>query len=311
MILVDTSELKRPTQRKLHAAWCELHDRQVLAPPSVARELAPLAADTIWSERKSAAETLLELNDPNVPRQRRGELLQQAWWAQMWRGNSSPYRIIKLTAEQETLTSGLIEEIDPRCFPTTDSDDIGDHPDARIICESLALGAKMLLTSNMRTIDHVEVNNWATENGGRLGFKAEPVLYQADATLTEWTSTPAELERWIQAGFLTCWPHDDNASAKNVIEHTLKGISTMVRGTGGKLRMAGERLINGLENHPDPINLVERTRARLPSPTIQTDRRHPAYPPHSDSRPKPPNPPYPGSGSSSTHEQYQPLHPTR
>ncbi len=45
MTVVDTTELGRPTQRKLHAAWRELHGKQVLAPPAVARELAPLGAD--------------------------------------------------------------------------------------------------------------------------------------------------------------------------------------------------------------------------------------------------------------------------
>ena len=312
MILVDTSELKRPTQRKLHAAWCELHKRQVLAPPSVARELAPLAADTIWSGKKSAAETLLELDDANVPGERRAELLQQAWWARMWRNVSSPYRIIQLDTGQQALASTLINEIDTRCFPTTDPDDIGDHADARIVCESLALGAKMLLTSNMRTIDHVEVNNWATENGDRLGFKPEPVLYQADAMLTEWTSTRADLERWIQAGFLACWPHDDKAPARDVIQRTLTGLSAMARGSGGKLTMASERLINGLENHPDPTGLVERTRERLPSQTIQTDRGHPAYRPYPNSQPEsPPTPPPPAAEPSNAGSRNQPPRPTR
>ncbi len=309
-ILVDTSELKRPMQRKLHAAWRELHNRQVLAPPSVARELAPLAADTIWSRRKSAAETLLD--DADLPGERRAELLQQAWWARMWRNTSSPYRIVPLSTEQQTLASELITEIDARCFPTTDPDDIGDHADARIVCESMALGAKMLLTSNMRTIDHIEVNNWATENGERLGFNPEPVLFQADATLSEWTSKPADLEQWIQAGFLACWPHDDKASAKEVIERTLDGISAMARGSGGKLTMTSARLINGLENHPDPIRLVERTRARLPSQTIQTDRAHPSYPLRHYSLPEfPPRAPDPGSGHGHAPEEDRPRHPTR
>ena len=312
MILVDTSELKRPTQRKLHAAWCELHGRQVLAPPSVARELAPLAADTIWTGTKSAAETLLELDNANVPVERRAELRQQAWWAQVWRNTSSPYGIVQLTTEQQALASRLINKIDARCFPTTDPDDIGDHTDARIVCESMALGAKMLLTSNMRTIDHIEVNRWATENGSRLGFKAQPVLYQADATLTHWTSKPAEMEQWIQAAFLACWPHDDAASAKEVIQGTLKGISAMARGSGGKLTMTSERLINGLENHPDPISLVERTRERLPSQTIQTDRIHPSYTLHSRSQPAtPPRPPDPASGYADGREENRPRHPTR
>ena len=56
MILVDTTELMRPTQRKLHAAWQELQGQQVLATPSVAKELAPLAVDVPWMGRPSDAE---------------------------------------------------------------------------------------------------------------------------------------------------------------------------------------------------------------------------------------------------------------
>ena len=71
----------------------------------------------------------------------------------------------------------------------------------------------------------------------------------------------------------------------------------MARGSGGKLTMTSERLINGLENHPDPIGLVERTRVRLPSPTIQTDRTHPSNPLRRDSQPvSPARAPDPASG---------------
>ena len=52
----------------------------------------------------------------------------------------------------------------------------------------------------------------------------------------------------------------------------------MTHGSGGKLPEAGARLINGLEQHPDPIALVERTRRLFPSATIRTDRGHPTYP---------------------------------
>ena len=53
----------------------------------------------------------------------------------------------------------------------------------------------------------------------------------------------------------------------------------MSRGSGGKLQEAAARLINGLEQHEDPEKLVERTRAELPSATIETDRFH-TFPPH-------------------------------
>ena len=55
--LVDTSELKRPTQRKLHAAWRELQGERVLASPGVADELAPLAANVLWREGPSEPST--------------------------------------------------------------------------------------------------------------------------------------------------------------------------------------------------------------------------------------------------------------
>ena len=67
MILVDTRELTRPTQRKLHAAWQELQGRQVLATPSVARELAPLAVDVPWMGRPSDAENRLRAGGSRPP----------------------------------------------------------------------------------------------------------------------------------------------------------------------------------------------------------------------------------------------------
>ena len=88
----------------------------------------------------------------------------------------------------------------------------------------------------------------------------------------------AELERWIQAGLLACWPSANNAPAGAVLDSTEEGIGRMTRGDGGKLRHAGQRLLNGLRKHPDPDGLVERTRRRLPSPTVESDRRHPTYP---------------------------------
>jgi hypothetical protein len=136
----------------------------------------------------------------------------------------------------------------------------------------------MLLTSNMRTIDRSEVNRWAVENGKALGFKPEPVLFHADATLVSWTAEPAQLERWIQAGMIACWPREDDAPTMTVIDRTLEGIGAMSRGSGGKLQDAAARLVNGLEQHDDPEALVERTRARLPSATVETDRFHPTYP---------------------------------
>ena len=76
---------------------------------------------------------------------------------------------------------------------------------------------------------------------------------------------------------IASWPVRDEASAEQVIRATVQHIGTLVR-TGGPLPNASARLLNELENHPNPVDLVERTRRRFPSPTITTDRAHPSYP---------------------------------
>ncbi len=283
MILVDMSELMRPTQRKLHAAWQELQDRQVLATPSVARELAPLAVDVAWMGGPSDAENRLRAAGSSLPKRRQSELRLQAWWGRMWADGNSPYRIVALTPEQEELAERIRTVIDPACFPNTDPEDIPGLGDAAIVSESMALGAKLLLTSDLRSIDHIEVNRWTVDHGAEWGIRAEEILHDADLTFLNWTRTPAGLERWIQAGLLACWPSPDNAPAGEVLDSTEDGIRRMTHGDGGKLRLAGQRLLNGLRKHPDPDGLVERTRGLLPSATVESDRRHPTYP-HRPSR---------------------------
>jgi hypothetical protein len=51
----------------------------------------------------------------------------------------------------------------------------------------------------------------------------------------------------------------------------------MAGGTGGKLKDSAERLVNGIDKHPDPERLVEETRTRFPSRTIDTGRYYQHY----------------------------------
>ena len=145
--------------------------------------------------------------------------------------------------------------------------------------ESLVLNAKMLLTSNLNTIDRIELNNWARGHGHEWSVPAEDFVFDADRQMVDWSRDPDELERLVQAGLLACWPTDDTLDAKAITLLTRDRIDRMRTGSGGKLKECAERLINGIDKHPDPIALVERTRAsQLPSPTVEAERRHPSYP---------------------------------
>ncbi len=94
----------------------------------------------------------------------------------MWREEQSPYRVIELNEEQDRVYRNLLRAIDPGCFRNANAAFVSEHRDTQIICESIAVNATMLMTSNMRSIDRERVNEWAINNGDRLGFAAEPVV---------------------------------------------------------------------------------------------------------------------------------------
>ena len=278
MIFVDTTELKRRIQRQLHAAWWELQGKQVLAPPAVALELAPQGAGSARHGRESEAERDLRLDSEKLDVDEVQNLKVQAWWAQQWREPKGPYRIAVPNREQRQLETEILKTIDYRCFPATDALRFDrEMGDPRIVAQTLAMGAQMLLTSDRKSMNRNRINEWAIANGDRLGFPARDVLFQVDEVFMQWIRKPEGRERWIQAGFIACWPRRDDADAWQVIDETRSAVERMGAGTGGKLPAAAEQLVKDLIDHPDPVGLVKRTRAGFPSPTIEAERRHPTY----------------------------------
>jgi hypothetical protein len=75
----------------------------------------------------------------------------------MWRDPESPYEKLELTREQRELHTTLLSNMPRECFPTANPLLLVDNRDTQIVGETLALGGKMLLTSNMRTIDHIRL----------------------------------------------------------------------------------------------------------------------------------------------------------
>ena len=275
LILPDTSELLQPLPRKLHAAWAELNGRKVKLPPTVAVELAPEGYPPTGHDGISAAELRLQSKTDQLTERQERQLQQQAWWALMWRKEGTPYELIELTSSRQELADELERAIDPGCFRNTKPAFIGGHRDTKIVCETLAVGGTILLTSNVRSIDHRRVNDWAIANGDRLEFRAARVVQEADAMLLRSTRKRQKLDKWLQAGLMACWPRNDNAPADKIVKQTIADVRHM---TYGRLQGAGIRLVKGLQEHRNREQLVERVRERLPSPTILTDRQHPSYP---------------------------------
>ena len=276
LMLVDTTEVLRPWPRKLHAALAEIAGRKVLVPPTVATELAPLVAPEGLNVRTSEAEQLLKAN-PQLGKSRRREVEQQAWWASVWRDDKSPYGIIQLTEEQRELTNQLRKSLPVTGFRNAKAGYVADHRDARIVAESMAVGAKVLLTSNLRSIEHDAVNAWAVANGPRFGLRAEAVVHEADGVLTAQAQGRDGRDRLVQAGLMACWPLDDRTAADAIIDAATSRIRKASQ-QSGRLPETGAVLVDALQDKDRARELVERVRQGLPSAAITTDREHPSFP---------------------------------
>ena len=97
MILFDTTEMRKPTTRKLHAAIAELERRQALVSPTAARELAANGHEPRSVNEVRTAEHMLQAERGRLTPRKKNRLEQDAWWAQMWRDPNSPYGLVELS----------------------------------------------------------------------------------------------------------------------------------------------------------------------------------------------------------------------
>lgn len=269
-----------PTPRKLHTALAELEGRQAAVSPTVAAELARTGHEPALIDGISPAEHALKTKHDELPPKERQRFERDAWWAQMWRDPESPYRLVALTTEESLLADDIAAAFDRSCFTAPIGAPLAEHHDAQIVAEALATNAKLLLTSNMRSIRQTEVNDWAERWGDKLGFVPQRVVNDADATLVGWARDPKREDRLLQAALMACWPDDDSATAGQIIHTTALVLNAMGADGGGRLPATATKLAARLRTHPDREDLLNRTRMNLPSLTIETDRDHPSHPRH-------------------------------
>ena len=276
----DTTELFRNGPRKFHAAWAEVHDGYVNMTPTVGRELAPQAVVPGWQTKVSEPERLLARAARGEEEQSATSKLRrerQAWWVQMWRSPHSPYKLHDVTEEHEDTLEALLDAIPAECFPAANNATIPLHRDARIVCETAALGGRMLLTTNMGTMEHKRVNKWFKMNAPKFGLPARGVVFRTDTALAAELKRPGGLEKGLQAAMLATWTkHERNRD--EIVSDCLKRLKQMYDGTGGQLRATARLLHHGLQQHPDPDRIVLDVRRRLPSPAAESDYNHPTHP---------------------------------
>lgn len=142
----DTMTLSRPTARKLVGCWMDNARTRTLVLPQVWRKLT------------------------YEPEPTRAFGSTHAWQAAA-RHVDAPYRWATLTDEEYKLSGEIRASFTQACFPQVPHDGIMNHSDAVIVSQALALKTDALVSSDIRSIDHYEINNLIERAwGGNVGF---------------------------------------------------------------------------------------------------------------------------------------------
>ena len=160
----DTNMLTRPTQRRLMTLWTELSGQRTALLPQVHAELTATPAF-------EAPKTL-----PSARAQREA-------WAAVVQAPHSPFELVALDDNARARFGEIIAQFTLPCFPMLNNvDEITTHSDAIVLAQGLAAGMDVIVSNNMRSVDHFEINGLVREVFGRnagLLLVADDALLEA------------------------------------------------------------------------------------------------------------------------------------
>lgn len=132
----------------------------------------------------------------------------------------------------------------------------------------------MLVTGNMRSVDHAEVNDWAARHARSYGIEHQDVMQVQDETMPRLYTGPEGRRELCAIGLGAAWPGASDASLVE-IERALHGMLSAME--GARLGDTGAVIADTWRSAPDPETLIEDVRARLPRKMRASERRHPAF----------------------------------
>ena len=254
-IALDTNLLTRPTQRRLVALWCEQAGQKIAVLPQVRNELMQRGVRT----GRSVAVRI------------------EAWKA-LLEEPATPYRPVSLDGPDADLCEQVLTSLTVPCFPQLSSaDEIPANSDAVIIAESVACGMKMLVTNNMRSLDHAEVNGLVKELWGR-----DKLLVHADAAMVDAHQHGEAARELLRLALASCWPEQEPSSPSHA---DLRAVEGRVASLCDRPRRRW--LAHGVGQDRQSFRDRRRSRAdrrlgtgvgvRIPSPRPMSAFSHPGY----------------------------------
>lgn len=224
----DTGTLSTPTPRKLVGCWMEQAGRKTVIVPEVWRELTQSQGPAAREYPKTAWRRLAERQD-------------------------SPFVLPNLSEEQEETAYEIRSKFTSACFPGTHPVTIHGHSDALVVSQSLALGTDVLVTGDVRTIDHYEINLVV----GQLLGRNAPFVTTLDQALCNAYPGARAAEHLLTVAMSTVAPQEPVWEVDRAHQDLDELRRAMV---GAGLRVTAQRLDTRWNECRDLTALLERSR---------------------------------------------------
>ena len=220
--ICDTNLLSTPTPRRLFTLWMEQAGTRTVLLPQVWAELA-------GQNRADASP--------------RGIAHRNAWLAAIDMADS-PFEIVRLTAAERERAEEILSAFTLRHFPAlANVADIRHHSDCLVVAQGLACGVDMIVTNNMRSMDHHEINQLVRERWGRNdGF-----LVAADDALLAAHPGGEAARRMLATALASVLPASSQESALGNARNLLGDLCGRLQ-SGLQMPCTAQRLINTFEN---------------------------------------------------------------
>ena len=179
-----------------------------------------------------------------TPARARGKaaVLAQGWRRALAHQHAYFSKII-LSEDEMAQRERLIYSFPLNCFPVCDdSDDIPNHPDAIIVAEAAATGASLLLTRDVRTMDHFRIN----EVVSHLTHRNEPLIAHVDEALNEAHDTLEGEREFLTIALCSVSPPEPDQMPSYDVETTRERLAAMTRAIreGAGMTLTADRLMN-------------------------------------------------------------------
>lgn len=193
-VCLDTNRLSYEVPRRFHTAWLEISGGEVWIPPTVAYELSQQAPITRGAEE--AGRRTGRVWRPG------GATSRDEWWKRELEQGQGSYRELVLDAKAEEIKRKVLQAWVGMGFVTGRTEDPWQEPDAHILAEVLVGGGSIVMTCNLKSIKHDELNDWLNDNRSAFGFSQGTLVVDADEETARQSCTGPGERRLLAASII-------------------------------------------------------------------------------------------------------------